>query len=121
MIVVSDEQFEELMEQAFERLPKVHRDAVKNVAIVYADEPSEAQRAKLRPGEVLLGLYEGVPLARRQGVTSYGPDKITLFKEALCARVTSLAALREEIYHTLWHEIAHYFGLDHAAINKLDR
>jgi len=121
MLVVSDDQFATLMSEAFERLPKVHRDAVENVAIVYADVPSEAQGARLRPGEVLLGLYEGVPLARRQGNTSYGPDKITLFKDAICARVSTLDELREQIYHTLWHEVAHYFGLDHDDIGKLDR
>lgn len=109
------------MAAAFETLPPVHRNAVKNVAIVYADEPNDAQRANLHPGEVLLGLYEGVPLSRRQGVTSYGPDKITLFKRALCWRSNSLAELKENIRHTLWHEVAHYFGLDHPAIHELEQ
>lgn len=121
MIQVSDEQFDEMMGKAFDSLPKTHRDAVQNVAIVYADEPNEAQREKLKPGEMLLGIYEGVPLSRRQGVTSYGPDKITLFKHALCWKSNSLPELQENIRHTLWHEVAHYFGLDHPAIHELEK
>lgn len=121
MIEVSDEQFADMMSVAFETLPKVHRDAVQNVAIVYADDPTEAQRKNLKPGEMLLGLYEGVPLSRRQGVTSYGPDKITLFKRALCWQSNSLPELQENIRHTIWHEVAHYFGLDHPAIHALEK
>ncbi len=121
MIQVSDEQFDEMMGKAFDSLPKTHREAVQNVAIIYADEPNDAQRQNLQPGQILLGLYEGVPLSRRQGVTSYGPDKITLFKNALCWRSDSLAELQENIRHTLWHEVAHYFGLDHPAIYELEK
>jgi predicted Zn-dependent protease with MMP-like domain len=121
MIDISDEQFAEMMSHAFESLPADHRDAVKNVAIIYADEPNEMQRRNLQPGQMLLGLYEGVPLSRRQGVTSYGPDKITLFKKALCWQSNSFAELQENIRHTLWHEVAHYFGLDHPAIHELEK
>jgi len=49
------------------------------------------------------------------------PDKITLFKLPLCASVSTETALREQIRHTLWHEIAHYFGLDHDRIHELER
>jgi predicted Zn-dependent protease with MMP-like domain len=71
--------------------------------------------------ETLYGLYEGIPLARRQGITSYPPDKITIFKLPLEHDAVSVEDLRTKIHHTLWHEIAHYFGLDHAQIHKLER
>lgn len=120
---VSDEQFADMIAAAFERLPKVHRDAVKNVAILYADEPTPEQREQLqlRHNQTLFGLYEGTPLPRRQGQTSYMPDKITLFKLPMLAAVDSLSQLREQIGHTLWHEVAHYFGLDHDRIHELER
>src|SRR2546428_12369591 len=116
MFYVDDNEFADLIGQAFDTLPKSHRKAVKNVAIVYADDPTAEQRRQLQLAcnQTLYGLYEGVPLARRQGVTSYPPDKITIFKNPLQRDALSLEDLRAKIHHTLWHEIAHYFGLNHA-------
>ncbi len=122
MIDISDEKFHELIDRAFDSLPKVHRDRVKNLAIVTADEPSEKQRVdlKLHCNQTLLGLYSGVPLPERQGREPMVPDVITLFKLPLLAESTSEASLYENIRHTLWHEVAHYYGLDHAKIHELE-
>ena len=122
MIDITDDQFSDLIAQAMDELPKEHMRAVKNVAIVYADDPTPEQREQLRLGhhETLFGLYEGVPLARRQGVTSYGPDKITIFKGPICASVNTIAELKAQIKHTVWHELAHYFRLDHEQIYQLE-
>lgn len=123
MITVTDEEFDTFTSQALASLPKTHLDAVKNVAIVYADDPSPEQREelKLRHNETLFGLYQGVPLSHRQGVTSYPPDKITIFKNPLCSSVDNIDELKEQIRHTLWHEVAHYFGLDHKRIHELEQ
>jgi predicted Zn-dependent protease with MMP-like domain len=122
MIAISDEQFQALIDAAFDKLPKTHRDNIKNVAILYADEPTPEQRVKLelRHDQTLLGLYEGVPLSQRQGSTQLLPDKITLFKGPLTRMVGTEGELQQEIYHTLWHEIAHYYGLNHTDIYKLE-
>lgn len=123
MFEISDEAFSEIISQVMEELPKAHMKAVKNVAIVYADEPTPGQREKLRlrKDQSLFGLYEGVPLPKRGGMTNFPPDKITLFKKPMLAWVDSPAALRAQIKHTLWHEIAHYFGLDHDKIHEIER
>lgn len=122
MLDISDEQFNVTINTAFDRLPKTHRDNVKNVAILYDDEPTAEQREKLRlrHDQTLLGLYEGVPLSQRQGIVATFPDRITLFKLPLLGQANTLAELQNEIYHTLWHEIAHYYGLDHEQIHKLE-
>ncbi len=122
MLEVSDEQFSELIDQAFDKLPKLHRDNVKNMAILHADEPTPEQRLQLelRHDQTLLGLYEGLPLSQRQGSDRIFPDRITLFKLPLCAHASTLHELQQEIYHTLWHEIAHYYGLDHEQIYSLE-
>ena len=112
------------MGKAFERLPEVHREAVKNVAIVVEDEPTPEQREelKLHCNQTLLGLYHGVPLAQRQGRTDvFPPDVITLFKDPILASVDDESELAEQIYHTLWHEVAHYFGLNHDDIHRLEQ
>src|SRR5689334_19872026 len=108
MLEISDEEFSELIDEAFDTLPSVHRDAVKNVAIVYADEPTPTQREELRLtcNQTLFGLYEGVPLTRRNGGTGFPPDKITIFKNPMLNYVHDLAGLKEQIRHTVWHEVA---------------
>jgi len=122
MFSVSDDDFQELIDQAFDSLPKVHRDRVQNVAILFADEPTPEQRyeLELRHDQTLLGLYQGVPLSRRQGQMSIYPDRITLFKWPLFTQAHDQMSLLEAIRHTLWHEIAHYYGLNHDQIHSLE-
>lgn len=122
MIEVSDEEFQRLIDQALTELPGEHVKNIKNVAILYEDRPSQEQREelKLRPDQTLLGLYQGTPLSQRQGMTRVFPDKITLYKQPLSYKANSLEGLKEEIKHTLWHEIAHYYGLDHDRIHELE-
>ena len=122
MLEISDEQFSAIIAEVMDELPREHMDAVKNVAIVYADEPTPEQREqlRLRHDQSLFGLYEGVPLARRQGMTHFPPDKITIFKMPVLSYAQTYAELRAQVKHTVWHEIAHYFGLDHPAIHALE-
>lgn len=122
MIEVSDEQFQELIDAALGELPGEHFKNISNVAILYEEVPTAEQRQQLdlQADQTLLGLYEGVPLSQRQGMTRVLPDKITLFKRPLCWQANSLAELKEAIKHTLWHEIAHYYGLDHDKISQLE-
>jgi predicted Zn-dependent protease with MMP-like domain len=122
MITVSDEEFQRLINEALEELPGEHVRNIRNVAILYEDEPTPEQREKLKlqGNQTLLGLYEGTPLSERQGMDRLLPDKITLFKLPLSAQAGTEAALKEEIKHTLWHEIAHYYGLDHDRIRELE-
>src|SRR5476651_118433 len=107
MLSVTDEQFQELINKALESLPGEHARNIANVAILYEEEPTPDQREqlRLRHDQTLLGLYEGVPLAQRQGMTHVLPDRITLFKGPLAQRATTIAELQENIRHTLWHEI----------------
>lgn len=122
MFDVSDQEFQKLINKALESLPGQHAQNIKNVAILYEEEPTPEQREKLalRNDQTLLGLYEGVPLSQRQGMTPTLPDKITLFKQPLIQHAGSRERLLEEIRHTLWHEIAHYYGLDHDRIHELE-
>jgi predicted Zn-dependent protease with MMP-like domain len=122
MIEVTDEQFQELIDKALTQLPGEHVTAIKNIAILYEDVPTDAQRQTLalRNDQTLLGLYEGVPLTSRQGGTHIYPDRITLFKGPMQWQSNTLEDLLEEIKHTLWHEIAHYYGLNHDQIRGLE-
>jgi predicted Zn-dependent protease with MMP-like domain len=122
MIDVSDDTFQKLINEALGELPGEHAKNIKNIAILYEDQPTPEQRYKLelRHDQTLLGLYEGVPLPKRQGMSQILPDKITLFKLPIEYSANNLSELKEKIKHVLWHEIAHYYGLDHSQISALE-
>lgn len=121
MQALSDEQFDALITRAMNELPQEYIRGLENVVIVMADTPTEEQRIKMKLDNqhLLLGLYEGVPLTQRgSGWSGMLPDKITLFKHSILAVSGSDAALFEQIKRTLWHEIAHYYGLSHKDMDK---
>jgi len=123
MHMISDDEFARIAGDALDSLPDKFLQYVRNVAIVYADEPTAEQRKKsrLRPDQTLLGLYEGIPqIERGAGYNMVLPDKITIFKLPLFYSSHDEVSLRENIRHTLWHEIAHHFGLDHDRIHELE-
>lgn len=67
----------------------------------------------------LLGLYDGIPLTKRDDYAWDIPDVITVFKgphERLC---NSREEMVEEIRKTVVHEIGHYFGMDEEAIDEM--
>ena len=120
---ISDEDFDQLVTKAMNELPQEYIEGLENVAIVYADWPDEhqAQKSELKPGNLLLGLYEGIPLTQRgNGYTFVLPDKITLFKTPIMMVSHNDEELAEQVKRTLWHEIAHYYGLNHHRIDELE-
>jgi len=123
MFRVSDKEFEDLINQSLDELPKKYVSRLNNIAIVTQDTPTEEQRKQLHlhNNQTLYGLYEGIPLTQRgSGYNLVVPDKITIFKEPIEADVNSFSQLKQQIKHTLWHEMAHFFGLGHSRIHKLD-
>jgi predicted Zn-dependent protease with MMP-like domain len=119
---VTDEAFDELITRAMDALPQKYIKGLDNVAIVYADQPTAAQIEKMRIDNhhILLGLYEGIPLPQRgNGYTFVLPDKITLFKNSLLVISGTEEELFEHVKRTLWHEMAHYYGLSHERMDEL--
>lgn len=119
---ISDAEFDALITRAMDELPQEYIKGLDNVAILYDDEPTDYQKevARLSRHDLLLGLYEGIPLTQRgAGYTMVLPDKITLFKLPILRVVASEAELYAQIKRTLWHEIAHYYGLNHRQIDEL--
>ncbi len=106
-----------------ERLPKEFRNRLHNVEIVIEKKPQKSRLKAMRldpQRSVLYGLYEGTPLSKRSALhPPLLPDKITLFSEPLTNDFQDPAELRNQIRITILHEIAHYFGMDEAKIEKL--
>lgn len=123
MVNITDEDFEKLIAKALDELPKEQTANLNNVAITFGSSPTleQAKKLKLRGDSLLLGLYEGIPLTRRTGNYSLVlPDKITIFKDQILKLAKSEDQLFAIVKHTLWHEIAHFYGLDHEQIHKIE-
>lgn len=122
MLELSDQQFDQLITRAMDELPQEYITNMQNVAIVQQDTPTPEQQArmKLDRHHVLLGLFEGIPLTQQgSGFSGMLPSKITLFKDSILAVVNTEAELFAQIKRTIWHEIAHYYGLNHSHIDGL--
>lgn len=120
---ISDEQFDQIISEVMDELPEQYIKRLNNVAIIYADEPTPQQREelKLRCDQTLFGLYQGVPLTKRgAGYNLVLPDKITIFKHPILNHSANLDDFKRQVKHTLWHEIAHFYGLDHDRIHMLE-
>jgi predicted Zn-dependent protease with MMP-like domain len=122
MVTVANDEFEKLVSEGIDAIPSLYQEHLQNVAFIVEDEPSGQQRVQLHlyPNETLFGLYEGVPLPRRNGGTKLLPDKISIFKNPMLRVCNDMVQLKELVNHTIWHEVAHYYGLDHKRIHELE-
>jgi len=117
-------EFDGLVADAYARIPARFRKRLKNVALIVEPEPGPAQLARSRVprGGTLLGLYEGRPLTRRSVFEPFAmPDKITIFQgphERLARTPDDLPRL---VADTVWHEVAHYFGMDELQVRAAER
>lgn len=124
---MSDEEFEKLIEEGFEKLPEWVREKIKNVAILVEDEPSREVRKRegLGKNETLLGYYQGIPLTERgehYGVGMTMPDTITLFRLPIeIAAEEDGLPVAQVIAETIWHEFAHHFGMDEDEVRLRER
>ena len=114
--------FEELVERAYQRIPKYYLRRIQNVLIVVEQEPGEPalRSANVPPGSTLLGLYHGIPLTKRTSAYSSLPDRISIYQGPLERAASSPAELERMVEDTLWHEIGHYFGLNEAEIRRVE-
>lgn len=119
-----EDEFEEIAKEALKAIPREFLDKLDNVAIVTQDLPSFYQLTKLRlrgRGHLLLGLYEGTPQTKRGHYNIRLPDKITIFKKPILAIARSRADLKLIIRNTIWHEIAHHFGMNERKVRQAER
>jgi predicted Zn-dependent protease with MMP-like domain len=122
VVEVSKNKFESIVSDSIDAIPSLYIEKLQNVAFIIEDLPTaqQAQQLGLRCNDLLFGLYEGVPLPQRMGTTKLLPDKITLFKKPLESVSHDIADLKKRVKNTIWHEVAHYYGLDHKRIHELE-
>jgi predicted Zn-dependent protease with MMP-like domain len=111
---VTRREFEALVERGIERIPPRFRARLKNVAFLVENEP---------PERGLLGLYQGRPLTERSISDPFAmPDTITIYQgphERMADE--DEMEVRRLVEETVWHEVAHYFGLDEGQVLRAER
>ena len=118
------DEFDQLVERAWRRIPARFRKRLKNIALVVEPEPTARQltSGRVARGCTLLGLYEGRPLTNRSVFEPFAmPDRITIFQgphERMAASPEHLERLVED---TIWHEVAHYFGMNELQVRAAER
>ena len=111
MVDVSPERFAELVAEALDGIPEELGRLMDNVN-VFVDDHSP-------PGR-LFGLYQGVPLTRRE---AYGgmvmPDRITIYRRTICSACRNEDEVRHQVGVTVVHEVAHHFGIGDQRLHDL--
>lgn len=106
-------EFDRIVTRALARIPARFRKRLENVAIIVEAEP---------PRRGLLGLYQGRPLTERSVGDSFTlPDQITIYQGPHERMARNPAHLEQIVLDTVWHEIAHYFGMDEAQVRQAER
>lgn len=103
-------EFDQLVENAIRAIPVRFRRRLHNVAFLVEAEPPRAG---------LLGLYQGRPLPQRSVGDPFAmPDRITIYQGPHERLARNPAHLQKMLEETVWHEVAHYFGLDEARVRR---
>jgi len=116
------EAFNELVVEALEQLPTFFQEKLQNVEVLVADWPTQAERdaVGLKPGQLLLGLYQGIPLTRRtRAYNLVLPDKITIFRLPIEQVCHTREQVIKQVQHTVKHELAHHFGISDDRLREL--
>ena len=111
VIEVEPGRFEEMVAEALDGLPPELGRLMRNVAVTVEHNPGPRG---------LLGLYQGIPLTSR--TSQYAgvlPDRITIYRQAICAICRTEAEVANQVRRTVIHEIAHHFGIDDDRLREL--
>jgi predicted Zn-dependent protease with MMP-like domain len=112
------EAFDVMIDDALDRIPPPFSDHLDTVAVVAEDEPPPGQ---VPPGQTLFGLFQGVPR------TSWGADnaaianKISIYRGPHERFYPDPTARAHEVEATVFHEIAHHFGISDERLRELQR
>lgn len=111
---VSKDEFAGLVERAIALLPEPFARALEEVSVEIRPRPSRSQLRKMgmREDDLLLGLYEGIPLTDRHvELSAKLPDVVFIFQEDIELVSENPGDLVEQVRITVLHELGHHFGM----------
>src|SRR6202051_3951904 len=118
---MAPEKFERLVSAAYDLIPDQFRSRMENVRVIVKPDAGGDQlaRSRVARGSTLFGLYEGRPLTVRSVFDSFAmPDRITIFQGPHERAAHSPEQLAQLVEDTVWHEWAHYFGMDEGQVRS---
>jgi predicted Zn-dependent protease with MMP-like domain len=108
-------EFERVVDEALESLPKRFSDLVENVLIAVEEEPTAEDLDSVEDDadddSELLGIYRGVALTERTHDMPLLPDEIAIFRGPISRIASTREEAVREVRETVIHELGHYFGL----------
>ena len=112
MVEMSREDFEDAVGDALDRVPPELAAMMDNVVVLVEDRNEDEP--------TLLGLYEGYALTERSwDLSGQLPDRIMVYREAICDVCETAEQVADEVTITVVHEIAHHFGIDEEKLHEL--
>ncbi len=120
---MNTEKFGELVNEGIKAIPAKFLKKLENVEICIENEPTffQLRKVKIKKGFSLFGLYEGVPQTKRGSYGQVLPDKITIFKKVIERVARSENDIKRIVKNTVWHEIAHHFGLNEEEVRRAEK
>jgi predicted Zn-dependent protease with MMP-like domain len=116
----TDDDIESMVIDALEALPSPFREQLGSVAIVIEDAATPEQLGSVG-ARGLYGLYQGIPRTRLSADAAPAPSKITIFRGTLVRDNRTPEALAAAVAQTVYHEIAHHFGISDERLHDLKR
>jgi predicted Zn-dependent protease with MMP-like domain len=111
VIDIEPDRFDEMVSEALDGIPRPLGRLMRNVAVTVDHDGGPRG---------LLGLYQGVPLTRRTSNYSLAmPDRITIYRKAICRICTSEDEVVKQVRKTVVHEVGHHFGITDARLHEL--
>jgi predicted Zn-dependent protease with MMP-like domain len=119
-MILSDNEFEEIVNNAWEKIPARFKGEMENLSVVVEACPTPGQLGRVKIQGMLLGLFEGVPKTAWGQIGAVQPCKITIFSEPILSCCRSLKDLTDTVQVVLMHEVAHYFGFNEDELFVMD-
>ena len=107
--------FERLVAEALDGLPKEFQRLLDNIVVTVEDEPEEDdyEVTETPDDEELFGVYRGAMTTERGFDDLPGlPPQVVIFRGPILRCTSSNREAIQEIRDTVRHELGHYFGLE---------
>ena len=121
-IRLTEEQFEELVEEALDSLPEQFQPYMENVVVEIRRRPTRRllEDMDMPPDTTLLGVYQGVPLTEKSVTQTVDwPEKIYIFQQNIEAICHNRREVVQQVRTTVLHEVGHHFGMDEDMLDEL--
>lgn len=114
MVNMSEEEFEATVARALDEIPERFVKSMENLVFLIEDRAEPAQG----PPDIL-GLYEGFAQTDGDFGPFAEPNRIFIFRDAILEMCESVEEVEDEVLITVFHEVAHHFGIEDDALWEL--